>query len=144
MGAGWKNQLVFVDRLLARLVHPRHGITHDVLACLFGVDCSTITRAIGDVHPARRARVHDQPRRPAADPGRGRRPPQRRRTGWDHRRHRDPVPPSDLRTTGPGHLRPFTCSAPRPRTPSTLRTSSKRRRPTVGTIPGITHMSDFT
>ncbi|MGB9999617.1 transposase family protein [Streptomyces pseudogriseolus] len=44
-------RLVFVDRLLATLVHLRHGVTHDVLACWFGVDRSTITRAVGEVRP---------------------------------------------------------------------------------------------
>ncbi|WP_437048224.1 transposase family protein [Streptomyces sp. enrichment culture] len=44
-------RLVFVDRLLATLVHLRHGVTHDLLACWFGVDRSTITRAIGEVRP---------------------------------------------------------------------------------------------
>jgi hypothetical protein len=39
-GAGAKHQLVFVDRLLATLVHLRHGATHDVLACWFGVSRS--------------------------------------------------------------------------------------------------------
>ncbi|MFD5327972.1 transposase family protein [Streptomyces sp. NPDC127092] len=43
--------MVFVDRLLATLVHLRHGVTHDVLACWFGVDRSTVTRAIGEVRP---------------------------------------------------------------------------------------------
>ncbi|MFE2102176.1 transposase family protein, partial [Streptomyces sp. NPDC059468] len=38
VGAGAKHRLVFVDRLLATLVHLRHGVTHDVLACWFGVD----------------------------------------------------------------------------------------------------------
>ncbi|MEW2493364.1 transposase family protein [Streptomyces nodosus] len=51
MGTGAKHRLVFVDRLLATLVHLRHAITHDVLACWFGVDRSTITRAIGEVRP---------------------------------------------------------------------------------------------
>lgn len=51
VGAGAKHQLVFVDRLLAALVHLRHGTTHDVLACWFGVDRSTITRAVGEVRP---------------------------------------------------------------------------------------------
>jgi len=51
VGAGAKHQLVFVDRLLAALVHLRHGTTHDVLACWFDVDRSTITRAIGEVRP---------------------------------------------------------------------------------------------
>ncbi|MFD3572263.1 transposase family protein [Streptomyces sp. NPDC058667] len=51
VGAGAKHRLVFVDRLLAALVHLRHGVTYDVLACWFGVDRSTITRAIGEVRP---------------------------------------------------------------------------------------------
>ncbi|MEW2289902.1 transposase family protein [Streptomyces sp. NPDC047841] len=51
MGTGAKHRLVFVDRLLATLVHLRHGVTHDVLACWFHVDRSTITRAIGEVRP---------------------------------------------------------------------------------------------
>jgi Helix-turn-helix of DDE superfamily endonuclease len=33
VGAGARHRLVFVDRLLATLVHLRHGVTHDVLAC---------------------------------------------------------------------------------------------------------------
>ncbi|MEU6682827.1 hypothetical protein [Streptomyces sp. NPDC046832] len=33
VGAGAKHRLVFVDRLLATLVHLRHSTTHDVLAC---------------------------------------------------------------------------------------------------------------
>jgi len=33
------------------LVHLRHGVTHDVLACWFGVDRSTDTRGIGEVRP---------------------------------------------------------------------------------------------
>ncbi|WP_419836843.1 helix-turn-helix domain-containing protein [Streptomyces bugieae] len=49
VGAGAKHQLVFVDRLLAALVHLRHATTHDVPACWFGVDRSTITRAICEV-----------------------------------------------------------------------------------------------
>jgi hypothetical protein len=32
-------------------VHLRHGVTHDVLACWFGVSRSTITRAVGEVRP---------------------------------------------------------------------------------------------
>ncbi|MFC9394592.1 transposase family protein [Streptomyces sp. NPDC057027] len=51
MGAGAKHRLVFVDRLLATLVHLRHGVTHDALACWFGVDRSTLPRAIGEVRP---------------------------------------------------------------------------------------------
>lgn len=51
VGAGAKHRLVFIDRPLATLVHLRHGATHDVLACWFGVDRSTVTRAIGEVRP---------------------------------------------------------------------------------------------
>ncbi|WP_232794905.1 transposase [Kitasatospora sp. NRRL B-11411] len=51
VGAGAKYKLVFVDRLLAMLVHLRHGVTHDVLACWFGVDRSTVTRAVGEIRP---------------------------------------------------------------------------------------------
>src|SRR6478752_4468430 len=51
VGAGAKCKPVFVDRLLATLVHLRHGVTHDVLACWFGVDRSIVTRAIGEVRP---------------------------------------------------------------------------------------------
>ncbi|MGJ3558091.1 helix-turn-helix domain-containing protein [Streptomyces sp. INA 01156] len=51
VGAGAKHRLVFVDRLLATLMHLRHGTTHDVPACRIGVDRSTITRAIGKVRP---------------------------------------------------------------------------------------------
>jgi hypothetical protein len=42
---------VFTDRLPATLVHLRHGVTHDVLACWSGVSRSTITRAVGEVRP---------------------------------------------------------------------------------------------
>jgi DDE superfamily endonuclease len=51
VGAGARHELVFVDRLLATLVHLRHGATHDALACWFSVDRSTITRAISEVRP---------------------------------------------------------------------------------------------
>ncbi|MBD0711133.1 helix-turn-helix domain-containing protein [Streptomyces sp. CBMA291] len=40
---------MFIDRLLATLFPLLHGVTHDVLACWFGVNRSTITRAIGEV-----------------------------------------------------------------------------------------------
>ncbi|MFE5143764.1 transposase family protein [Streptomyces fagopyri] len=49
MSADAKYRLVFVDRLLATLVRLRHGGTHDVLACWFGADRSSVTRAIGEV-----------------------------------------------------------------------------------------------
>ncbi|MGW7640406.1 helix-turn-helix domain-containing protein [Streptomyces decoyicus] len=46
-----KRQLVFADRLLAILIRLRHSAAHDVLACRFGVDRSTLTRVIGEVRP---------------------------------------------------------------------------------------------
>ncbi|MDX3433952.1 transposase [Streptomyces sp. ME01-18a] len=49
--AGAKYKLVFVDRLLATLVHLRHGVIHDVLACWFQGDRSTITRAVCEIRP---------------------------------------------------------------------------------------------
>ncbi|MFI6337383.1 transposase family protein [Streptomyces sp. NPDC050535] len=48
-GAGARHQLVFVDRLVATLIHLRHDLSHAVLGLLFGVDRSTITRAITEV-----------------------------------------------------------------------------------------------
>ena len=51
VGAGARHRLVLIDRLLATLVQMRHGVTHDVLACWFGVSRSTITRAVGEVRP---------------------------------------------------------------------------------------------
>ncbi|MFC9672583.1 transposase family protein [Streptomyces sp. NPDC056949] len=51
VGAGAKHKLVFVDRLLATLVRLRHDAMHDVLTCWFGVDRSTITRAISELRP---------------------------------------------------------------------------------------------
>ena len=56
VGAGAEHKLIFVDRLLATLVHRRHGVTHDVLAARFGVHRSTVTRAIGEVRPLLAAR----------------------------------------------------------------------------------------
>ncbi len=50
-GTGAKYRLVFLDRLLVTLVALRHGVTHDVLAAWFGVDRSTVTRAIGEIRP---------------------------------------------------------------------------------------------
>ncbi|WP_327309091.1 transposase family protein [Streptomyces sp. NBC_01298] len=56
VGAGAKHRLVFIGRLLVTLVHLRPDATHDVLACWFGVNRSTITRAIGQVGPLLAAR----------------------------------------------------------------------------------------
>ncbi|MEW1762476.1 transposase family protein [Streptomyces cyaneofuscatus] len=48
-GAGARHQLVFVDRLVATLIHLRHDLPHSVLGLLFGVGRSSVTRAIGEV-----------------------------------------------------------------------------------------------
>ncbi|WP_406066302.1 transposase family protein [Streptomyces sp. NBC_01077] len=70
MGAGAKHPFAFVDRLHAGLVHLHHGATHDVPACWFGVDRSTVPRAVGE-RPTlvRRVQVHGRPRCPAANAG---------------------------------------------------------------------------
>lgn len=39
-----------MDRLVATLIHLRHDLPHAVLAVLFGVDRSTLTRSIDEVH----------------------------------------------------------------------------------------------
>ncbi|WP_406387457.1 transposase family protein [Streptomyces sp. NBC_00887] len=59
--------MIFVDRLLATLVHLRHGVTHDALACRFGVDRSTVTRPSARCGPCSRSGRHHQPRRVAAN-----------------------------------------------------------------------------
>ncbi|WP_405949299.1 transposase family protein [Streptomyces prunicolor] len=51
VGTGANHKLVLIDRPSATLVHLHHGATHDVSACWFGVDGSTITRAIGEIRP---------------------------------------------------------------------------------------------
>ncbi|MER6564607.1 transposase family protein, partial [Streptomyces sp. NPDC001027] len=48
-GAGARHQPVFVDRLAATLIRLWHGLPHSVLGLLFGVDRSTVTRAITEV-----------------------------------------------------------------------------------------------
>ena len=86
-GAGAKHKFVFIDRLLATLVSLRHGTTHDVLACWFGVDRSTITRAIVEVRfPAGATGLHRRRGLPATHSRRGRRILGRRRDRR-HRRH---------------------------------------------------------
>ncbi|MFH7340827.1 transposase family protein [Streptomyces sp. KHY 26] len=105
VGGGAKHRSVFVGRLLATLVHLRHAATHDVLACWFGVDRSTITRAVTEVRPLLAGRGCTlSTGRAAADPGRGRRTPRSRREDRDHRRPRDPGPPAGGRTQGPGKV----------------------------------------
>ncbi|MEU7599221.1 transposase family protein [Streptomyces sp. NPDC039022] len=50
-GAGPKHDLVFTDRVLVALVHLRHQLPHAALAELYGLERSTITRAIGEIRP---------------------------------------------------------------------------------------------
>ncbi len=50
-GAGRPPRLRFTDRLVVTLAHLRLGMPHDALAVAFGVDRSTVTRAIGQVRP---------------------------------------------------------------------------------------------
>ncbi|WTX76363.1 transposase family protein [Streptomyces sp. NBC_00647] len=93
-GAGAKRRFVFVDRLLATLASLRHGTIHDVLACWFGVDRSTIARHRRGAASARAAGCAG---RPAASSRRGRRVPGHptvgpgsstaRRSGCAARRH---------------------------------------------------------
>jgi hypothetical protein len=50
-GAGRWPALRFTDRVLVTLAHLRLAIPHEALAVAFGVDRSTVTRAIGQVRP---------------------------------------------------------------------------------------------
>ncbi|MFD5721565.1 transposase family protein [Streptomyces sp. NPDC127036] len=63
-GAGARYQLVFVDRLVATLIHLRHDLPHSVLALLYGVDRSTITRAVGEIRRLLAERGFATPQRP--------------------------------------------------------------------------------
>jgi hypothetical protein len=51
VGVGAKHRLVFVDRLLATLVHLHHGNTHEVPACCSAWTRSTVTGANSEVRP---------------------------------------------------------------------------------------------
>jgi hypothetical protein len=63
-GAGPHHQLVFTDRVLATLVHLRLQLPHHALAVLYGVDRSTITRAIHEIRPLLAARGFAVPGQP--------------------------------------------------------------------------------
>ncbi|MFE6601167.1 transposase family protein [Streptomyces albidoflavus] len=84
-------QAGLLDRLLATLVYLRHATTHDVLACWFGVDHSTITCAIGEVRPLLAERgCTVAPDVPSAHTRRGHRPSRCERADLSHRRPRRP------------------------------------------------------
>jgi hypothetical protein len=55
-GAGPDHDLVFTDRVIATLVILRFQLPHAALAVFFGVDRSTVTRAVGEVRPLLAAR----------------------------------------------------------------------------------------
>jgi DDE superfamily endonuclease len=64
-GAGPNRELVFTDRVIATLVILRFQLPHAVLALFYGVDRSTITRAVHEIRPLLAARgfaVPGQPR----------------------------------------------------------------------------------
>ncbi|MFB7115491.1 transposase family protein [Streptomyces sp. NPDC056291] len=63
-GAGPKHDRVFTDRVLVTLVHLRHQPPHAALAELYGLEGSTITRAIGEIRPLLAARGFAVPDRP--------------------------------------------------------------------------------
>ncbi|WP_453086912.1 transposase family protein [Streptomyces olivochromogenes] len=50
-GAGPKHELLFTDRVVVTLVHLRLQLPHAALAELYGMEHSTITRAIGEIRP---------------------------------------------------------------------------------------------
>jgi len=55
-GAGPDHQLVFTDRVVATLVILRFQLPHAALAVFYGVDRSTITRAVHEIRPLLAAR----------------------------------------------------------------------------------------
>ncbi|MCZ4103674.1 helix-turn-helix domain-containing protein [Streptomyces sp. H39-C1] len=63
-GAGRKQKLVFVDRLLVTLVCLRLGLPHAALAELYGVDRSIVSDAIREVRPLLAPRGFAVPDRP--------------------------------------------------------------------------------
>jgi hypothetical protein len=63
-GAGPDHALVFTDRVIATLVILRFQLPHAALAVFFGVDRSTVTRAVGEIRPLLAARGFAVPGRP--------------------------------------------------------------------------------
>ncbi|MFD3873691.1 transposase family protein [Streptomyces sp. NPDC058623] len=55
-GAGPRQRLLFIDRLLVTLVHLRLGLPNAALAQLYGVDRSTVSGAIREVRQLLAAR----------------------------------------------------------------------------------------
>jgi hypothetical protein len=63
-GAGPKHELVFTDRVLVTLVHLRFQLPRSALVELYGLERSTITRAIGEIRPLPARRGYAAPDRP--------------------------------------------------------------------------------
>jgi hypothetical protein len=63
-GAGPDHDLVFVDRVIVTLVVLRFQLPHAALAELYGVDRSTVTRAVHEVRPLLAARGFAVPGNP--------------------------------------------------------------------------------
>ncbi len=63
-GAGPGHELVFTDRVIATLVILRFQLPHAALAVFYGVDRSTITRAVHEVRPLLAARGFAVPASP--------------------------------------------------------------------------------
>jgi hypothetical protein len=63
-GAGPDHGLPFTDRVIVTLVYLRFQLPHAALAELYGVDRSTVTRAVGEVRPLLAARGFAVPGEP--------------------------------------------------------------------------------
>lgn len=63
-GAGPRHELVFTDRVIATLVILRFQLPHAALAAFYGVDRSTITRAVHQIRPLLAARGFAVPDHP--------------------------------------------------------------------------------
>jgi DDE superfamily endonuclease/Helix-turn-helix of DDE superfamily endonuclease len=63
-GAGPEHDLPFTDRVIATLVHLRLQLPHKALAVIYGVDRSTVTRAVGEIRPLLAARGFAVPGEP--------------------------------------------------------------------------------
>ncbi|MEX5721064.1 transposase family protein [Geodermatophilus maliterrae] len=92
---------MFIDRLLATLVHLRHGVTHDVLACWLESLAPRSPGPSGRAPAAGRARLHRGGRGPAAHPGRRGHSPEGERAGGSARCHRGAGAPPGGRSGRP-------------------------------------------
>jgi len=63
-GAGPSRDLPFTDRVIATLVYLRFQLPHKALAVIYGVDRSTVTRAIHEIRPLLAARGFAVPGEP--------------------------------------------------------------------------------